>query len=143
TRHEFIVLVSQSETLLADATPAFRQIVVPIRNRFLSRIWAQLTLPRVVASERVDLVHFSKNLTVGAIQVPTIVTIYDLTIVQHPEFFPTVDVIYWRAVQPVRLRAAKRIIAISNSTASDLCRFYHLRPEAIRVIYPALPVSFN
>ena len=139
--HEFIVLVSQPEQLLTDAPPNFRQLVVPVRNRFLSRIWAQLMLPRIVAQQRVELVHFAKNLTVGAIPVPTIVTVYDLTILNHPEFFPSVDVLYWRAVQPACLRSAHRIIAISNSTAEDLTTFYNLPVEAIRVIYPALPVD--
>jgi len=46
-------------------------------------------------------------------------------------------------VQPHMVRAADRVIAISQQTAQDLQRCYGLSPEKIRVIYPAYDPRFR
>jgi glycosyltransferase involved in cell wall biosynthesis len=66
----------------------------------------------------------------------TVVTIFDLTILRHPDIYPAIDVWYWRVIEPRTLRQADRVIAISQHTAADLERFYHLPPERIAVIHP-------
>ena len=66
--------------------------------------------------------HFAKNLGVFGLNPPSIVTIYDVTTLIHPELFPKFDVWYWKVVEKVTLHKAARVIAISNTTAQDLQR---------------------
>lgn len=119
----------------------FRQVVVPFKNRFLLRMWAQFKLP--FATRGQSLVHFMKNL--GAFGIPTrsVVTMYDLTTLIHPELFPALDVWYWRKVQKRTLQNVDKVIAISQTTAQDLVRFYNLPAPKIRVIYPAIAPNFR
>jgi glycosyltransferase involved in cell wall biosynthesis len=84
-----------------------------------------------------------KNLTVAAASAPSIVTIYDLTILACPWLYPPVDVGYWRWIQPHALRRAERIVAISRTTARDLVRYYGLPDAKIEVIYPAASPRFT
>lgn len=139
--NRYLVFLSQPEPSLAAPAGNVRQWVAPVKNRFLMRAWAQLVLPW--ATRGCDLAHFSKNLGVFGVPAPTVVTMYDLTTLIHPELFPRLDVWYWRHVQKRTLQRAARVIAISETTARDLARFYGLPCERIRVIYPACAPHFR
>jgi glycosyltransferase involved in cell wall biosynthesis len=119
----------------------FRQVMAPFKNRFLLRAWAQLALPWATRGH--DLVHFMKNLGVFSIAAPSIVTMYDLTTLVHPELFPALDVWYWRYIQKRTLENADRIIAISQTTAADLVKYYDLSLDKIKIIYPAIAPHFE
>ena len=139
--NEYLVFLTRPEPSLEAPAGNVQQRIVPIQNRFLARIWAQIWLPRAVRG--CDLVHFAKNLGVFGLKAPTVVTIYDLTTLIHPEIFPRSDVWYWRTFQRRTLQAADRVIAISQTTAADLLRYYELPAERIRVIYPAIAAQFK
>jgi hypothetical protein len=51
-----------------------------------------MSLPRLLREEQVDVVHFAKNLGVFFSSCKSLVTIYDLTILKYPQFFPRTDV---------------------------------------------------
>ena len=87
--------------------------------------------------------HFAKNLGVFGLNPPSIVTIYDVTTLIHPELFPKFDVWYWKVVEKVTLHKAARVIAISNTTAQDLQRLYDLPPDKIKIIYPSIDSRFK
>jgi glycosyltransferase involved in cell wall biosynthesis len=141
TENEYRVFLTRPEPGLNTPSGNVEQHIVPIQNRFLARIWAQARLPGAVRG--CDLVHFAKNLGVFGLKVPTIVTIYDMTTLIRPEIFPRSDVWYWRTVQRRTLWAAKRVIAISQTTAGDIHRYYGLPAERVRVIYPAIAAQFK
>lgn len=129
----FFVLDAVEPTLKFENT---RQIIVPIKNRFAARLWLQLNLSRLVKIHQIDLVHFAKNLTIMGIPVKTLVTLYDLTLLQYPDGFSKPDLWYWRYIQPHLLRKVTKIHAISHNTANDLTHFYQIPPNKIEVIYP-------
>jgi glycosyltransferase involved in cell wall biosynthesis len=141
TETEYTVLLSQPEPTLENGRNNVRQVVAPTKHRLGLRLWAQAVIPLLVRDY--DLVHFVKNLTVLGVSAKTAVTVYDLTILLYPHLFPRLDVWYWRWIQPMMLRQADRVIAISHTTAQDLQRFYHLPPAAINTIYPACNSRFK
>jgi glycosyltransferase involved in cell wall biosynthesis len=141
TQNEYLVVLSQPEPSLVAPAGNVRQWIAPLKNRFLLRIWAQVFLP--TGLQGYDVVHFAKNLGVFGIRSPTVVTIYDLTTLLYPDLFPAFDVWYWRHIQIRTLRAADRIIAISETTARELLSFYPIPPERVRVIYPACAPHFR
>jgi len=142
TANHYLLLLDQPEPELAALGAHVEQVLVPTQHRLLSRAWGQLTWPFSLRGRKVSLVHHIKNLTLLGLPGHSVVTIYDLAIVLHPEMFPAVDVFYWRHVQPRLLRAVDRIIAISRQTASDITQLYGLPAENIEVIYPAYGPRF-
>jgi len=139
-KNEYHVFLSQREPSIGMQKGNLRQIVFPIKNRFLTRLWAQLALPSKLRN--FDLVHFTKNLGVFGLKIPSIVTIYDLTTLIHPELFPKFDVWYWKNIEKRYLNSASRVIAISETTANDLKLHYNLPTNRIKVIYPSIDPSF-
>jgi len=138
--HSYVLLLDQPEPELAS--PRAQQVYVPVHGRIAARVWGQLTWPMLLRRYGVQLVHHIKNLTTIGLPGRSVVTVYDLTIVLHSEFYPRSDVFYWRYVQPHMLRRADRIVAISETTAQDLVQRYGLRAETVQVIYPAYDPRF-
>jgi glycosyltransferase involved in cell wall biosynthesis len=139
--HYLVFLSRPEESLLSY--PSIEQRAVSIENRFAVRTWAQLVLPRLLARERVDLLHSMKNLTASWVPCPTIVTVNDLSHVVLRDLYPRIDGLYWQVVQPWALRRAARIIAISRSTKSDLVHYYGLEENRVVTIYPSCDSRFH
>ena len=130
---EFIVYLSRFEPGLANF-PRMQQRIIRTSNRFLARLNLMLVLPFVTRCEDVDLVHFTKNLAVGFIASPHIITVFDLTTLRYPETQNKIDVAYWRWIEPISLKHAKKIIAIAEDVARDLEDLYGISQKRIQVI---------
>jgi glycosyltransferase involved in cell wall biosynthesis len=129
------VILTQPEPTLFSSAGNVHQMISPFKNRLLARFWGQLVFP--FRLRNYDIVHFIKNLGVFGLKSRKVITIYDLTTLRYPHFFPKVDVLYWRCIQRHTLNQADKIIAISQDTAKDIMVFYGLPQEKIQVIYPA------
>lgn len=130
---QFMVYLSHFETVLADL-PQIEQHVVPASNRFVARLILQALLPGVVRRAQMDLVHFTKNLMVDFLPCPRVVTIHDLTTLRFPETQGWADVAYWRWIEPVHVRHADGIIAVSQDAARDLTTMYRIPAQRIQVV---------
>ncbi len=138
-RHQYRVLLSKPEpSLLARNV---HPIIAPTQNRFLARIWAQWMILRI--AQDYDLVHFTKNLGAPQVPAPYIVTLYDLTTLLHPELMSNVDVWYWRWIQPITLKKAARVVAISRTTAQDARTHFGVDAKKMSVIYPSVHARFQ
>ncbi len=133
-----IALTRPEPTLLARN---LQQIILPVKNRFLARLWAQAALPALARG--CEVVHCVKNLGLFGLPAPMILTIYDVSALLHPELYPRSDVWYWRTLQRRSLREASRLIAISQNTAAELRRFYDVQAEKLHVIYPSVAAHFR
>ena len=140
--NHYLVFLSRPEEVLSPF-PNIEQRVIQMHNRFAVRIWAQLRLPRLLAREKVDLLHSMKNLSVFGVPCPTIITINDLSHVILRDLYPWADGLYWQTIQPRILRRATQIIAISENTKRDLARFYGLEANKIVTIYPSCDDRFR
>ena len=134
-QNEYVILLSAPEPELQGLSPRAEQLIIRARSRFASRLYLQAVLPFVCRRREIDVVHFVKNQVAFATGSRTIVTVYDLTTLSHPEAYPWVDRWYWRHVLPRQYRVIDRVIAISEATAADLASQYHLPPARIRVIH--------
>lgn len=123
--------------------PNAKQVLIQEKNRLAVRVKAQLMLPWLLRKERVDIIHFTKNLGVFFVPCKSLVTIYDLTILKYPAFFPFIDVIYWRTIQACFLKWVDRIGALSQSTQRDLIHYYGIPVEKIDIVYSACDTNFR
>ena len=133
--HHYWVFVSRHEPELTEFSN-LKQLVAPVANRFLVRMWAQATIPFFLRRTGADLYHATKNLSVIGAPCPVVITVNDLTHVLLARCYPWLDNMYWRWIQPFMLRRAARIIAISESTRQGLIDCYGLDERRIEVIYP-------
>jgi len=140
--NSYLLLVDEIEPSL-QGYERVRQVVAPTKHRFAVRLWAQATWPTLLRREGVDLIHHTKNLTIGLSPCPLLVTVHDLTILVHPEIFPWVDVAYWRTIERYNLRHADRILAVSQMTSNDIQRFYGVPSERIAVVYEGIDDVFG
>lgn len=141
-QNQYLILVTRAEPNLYRFTNV-KQVVIHEKNRFGVRVKAQQILPWLLRKERVDIIHFTKNL--GAFFVPcrSLVTVYDLAILKYPEFFPFIDVVYWRTIQAFFLKQVDRIGTLSESTQRDLINYYGVPIEKIDVVYSAYDTRFR
>jgi glycosyltransferase involved in cell wall biosynthesis len=139
--NEYLVFLTQPEPSLSTPAGNVRQYIAPVKNRFALRLWAQASIPTLVRNY--DLVHFAKDLSVFGVSARTVVTIYDMSALLFPHFFPTADVLYWRHVQRRALHNADQVVAISQTTARDLVNIYQLPPQKIQVVYPGCAPYFR
>lgn len=140
--NEYLVLVNKEETSLRSFANA-EQRVIGVQNRFGVRAQTQIMLPSLLRREKIDVVHFAKNLGAFFLPCKALVTIYDLTILSYPQFFPAVDVAYWRTLQALFLKTVDQIVVLSEHTKRDLLRYYRLPAEKIGVVYSACDPMFQ
>jgi glycosyltransferase involved in cell wall biosynthesis len=76
-------------------------------------------------------------------RVPTVVTVHDLAVYRYPEAFPRWTRTYAPHAVPRVLRAASRVIAVSEYTASELETLLHVPREKIRVVPNAVDEVFT
>jgi glycosyltransferase involved in cell wall biosynthesis len=141
--NEYLVFLDREERSLARAGKNVKCILLRVPNRFAARVWAQIVLPPILRKERIHLVHHVKNLGTFFSPCRSVVTVYDMTTLLFPHLFPYIDVLYWRHIEPLTLRTADRIIAISENTAHDMAVQYSLPREKISVIYPSYDPMFR
>jgi len=75
-------------------------------------------------------------------RVPTVVTVHDLAVLRQPQAFPRWTRTYAPLVVPRVLRAARRVIAVSEFTASELESLLRVPREKIRVVPNAVADMF-
>jgi glycosyltransferase involved in cell wall biosynthesis len=116
----------------------------PVGNRALTILWQRLRLPLPVEllTGRVDVYHGTDFALPPARATPRIVTIHDLAYLSHPQYAVPGLVRYLSAAVPRSLRRADAIITLSERTADDLRRHYHVARERITVIPPGVDAAF-
>lgn len=138
----FEVYLSRPEPSLVDCSNLTIHLV-PIENRFLLRLWAQVNFPLLVKKNRPDLFHAMKNLGTLGISCPNLITINDLHYMVLPELFSHIDRLYWKTLQAASVRRATHLIAISQNTKRDLSYYLKIPPYHVTTIYPAVEQGFN
>ena len=100
----------------------------------LKRIaWEQVVLPRLLAGDDPDLHHAMAFAAPLRCPVPTVVSVMDLSFVHYPARLSSLRRRYLETITPRSCRNARRVIAISQSTADDLTAQYGIEPSRIDV----------
>jgi glycosyltransferase involved in cell wall biosynthesis len=94
--------------------------------------WYPLALPR--AARGCDVLHCPTFRGPFSSDVPLVVTVLDVGVLRHPELFSRWNRTYSRIAVPRVLRAARRLIAISEFTKSEVVALVGIDPDRIDVI---------
>ena len=105
----------------------------PSRASVLARElwWYPLRLSALLGA---DVIHCPTYYAPLRPRLPTVVTVHDLAVFRQPETFPAWTRAYAPRVVPAMLRAATRVIAVSEFTAAELERLVRIPRERVRVV---------
>lgn len=104
-----------------------------IINRFLIE---QLIYP-LFLSGKIDLLFNPGYIGSLFLASPQVNTVHDAFAWVYPKEIGVLRSVYWRIFIPSSARKAKRIIAVSKSTADDLVKYCKVASEKIQVIHEA------
>lgn len=144
TSHE-IVLYGEPAQLPVPAgervrwVPAFR----PLRSGAQRVLWEQTVLPRLLRRDGVDIFFspaFVLPISWGGAGV---ITVHDLNFEVSPETIHPVRRAYLRRITRWSARRARMVIAVSQSTASDIARLYGVPNQKLVIIPYGLDALFN
>jgi glycosyltransferase involved in cell wall biosynthesis len=123
----------------AEAAEAGRRPIPGIR--LLGRHWLW---PRALRRLGADA-YFGPagQLPLGGVGSPAVITVHDLAIYRHPDWFPPRQPFAVRLVVPRSLRRADAIIAVSRSTARDLEQLFGIGPERVSVVHHGVAPTFR
>jgi glycosyltransferase involved in cell wall biosynthesis len=97
----------------------------------------QVQLPRLVARERLDLVHYP-HLTVPLLATtPFVVTVHDLNYLDAGATARRAVLRAGYRVELLKAKRARRLIAVSEHTRSEVVRLLGVDPERVAVTYEA------
>ncbi len=117
--------------------------LVPYRARGLRLLGPHLELPLRMRRDGARLVHGPANaLPLVPVGLPGVVTIHDLAIYDHPEWFPSGQWFATRVVVPQSARRARMIICPSEATKRATVRLFGIEPERCRVIPHGVETEF-
>lgn len=103
----------------------------------------QIVLPWQFTKEGLDLIHFPHFNSPILYRGTSIITIHDIT----PLFFPghkmgsLVRRAGFQAVFRHSVKHATKIIAVSESTKRDICQYFDLKADKIRVVYEGVDLD--
>ena len=113
--------------------------LVPVRDT----AWYLAALPALARRDRVEVLHCTTVRAPTFSSVPLVVTVHDLAVLRHPQTFNAWTRHYTRLLLPRVLRAAARVIAVSDFTRRELIELLAVPEEKIRVIPNAVGKPFE
>lgn len=123
---------AQDKAELVSVSEKFRP---PVRNI----LWHQTTLPKLVRTHRLDVLHIpSYRRMLWPRPCPLVSTIHDLAPFHVAEKYDWKRMFYGRVIARRLARRQNQIIAISKYTAADIVKFFAFPRERIAVIHNGL-----
>ena len=107
-------------------------------NRIL---WEQFAQPWQLNG--LDLVHEMAFVAPVVMPKPFVVTVYDLTFIRYPDRLPRVRRLYLRLLTGLSCKRARRVMAISQSTADDLISLLGVPRDRIDLAIPGVEPRFH
>lgn len=139
-RNEYVVFVNrEGESWPLPQAVNFTRVVCPVRAsvRAFRYLFEQVRLPRLLARNRIDVVHSLGYVGPLFAPCPTVVTIPDLNYVAMKRTMPGVKRTVLRFFSIRSARRANRVITISHFSKEEICRILGLKPGKITVTHLA------
>lgn len=142
--------LAYSNSAHADLTgTAVHERVFPAPRYVPQSVWDQFVFPHAVFPEAVrrdnpDVIYFTNNImSFGRLPAPAVVSILDMTPFVIPGSYRYLHGAYQRMYFRYAVKAARKIITISESSKKDICRFLDVDGEKVTVIPLASDIALN
>ncbi len=151
TKRDFVFISAKQPPKLPVPDPVprgpnitYRQ--APLNQQWLYRLWHRLRIPAPVQlfSGPLDL-FYSPDFVLPPVsgQIPTLLTVHDLSFVHFPDTFTPALVRYLNQVVPRSINRASHILADSRATKDDMVGIWSVPPQKITVLYSGVSHSFR
>ncbi len=104
-------------------------------KKYLPIAYSHVYVSRILNQAKLDLFHSPANVIPLQYHKPAVVTVHDLAIYRHPEWFPPKQDFSIKILVPRSLQKAQRVIAVSQSTAADIQKQFHIPKKNVVVIH--------
>ncbi len=113
-------------------------------GRVAGNPWTRLgwDLARRLRADKPDLIHVQYTAPLFT-AVPTVVTVHDVSFLEHPEYFPAARRAQLRLTVARTVKRAARILTVSEFSRTTILRAYDIPPEKVRVIPNAANPDFS
>ena len=119
----------------------FRPVIARAANYSVTE---QLTIPLLLRREGVTLFHAPHYVLPPLVHCRSVVTIHDCIHLMFPQYLPNrMALRYARASIAMAARRATRVLTVSESSKTDIMRFFGTDPSKIDVIYNAYDERFG
>ncbi len=140
------VFAAQLARLLPGIAPELRWALYASRPRAglgadltvlpMARLWSQVRLPLELLRARPSLLFCPSHAVPFACPVPALTVVHDLAFERFPEAYPGASLAYLRLTTRWAERRCPVLIAVSESTRSDLARLHGVDPARVAVVNP-------
>lgn len=108
-------------------------------KQYLPYAYSQMLVAAFLGREKLDIYHSPANIIPLKYTGPAVVTLHDLAIYQHPDWFPanfmSRQIFSTKILVPKSLRKADKIIAVSENTKEDIIKRFKVPAKKIQVVY--------
>lgn len=139
---EFVLLCRANDVELVRALgPNFRPVVETAGNYSIAE---QIKVPLALRREGVDLFHAPHYVLPPLVHCRSVVTIHDCIHLMFPQYLPNrAALAYARTSMALAARRATRVLTVSETSKSDIMKFFGTDPSKIDVIYNAYDERFG
>ena len=134
---EFIACISEREA--AASIPARFRVRYVSSNPYRRLGW---DLARLVRAEKPDLVHVQYTTPLFC-SVPAIVTVHDVSFIEHPEYFTSSRSAQLKFTVQRSVNGAARVITVSEFSRQAILRAYDISPDKVVAIPNAASPEFR
>jgi glycosyltransferase involved in cell wall biosynthesis len=118
----------------------------PVGERWLYRLWYRLRVPLPIQwfTGQLELFH-SPDFVLPPVRgnIPTLLTVHDLSFVHYPDTFTPALVGYLNKTVPASVRRATHILADSEATKDDLVSIWNTPADKVTVLYSGVNRKFR
>jgi anaerobic magnesium-protoporphyrin IX monomethyl ester cyclase len=136
-----LVVISNAAVHTTRPLPPHVRIAASLSR--LPRIaWMQASAARTLVALDADVAHFTNGMVPLGSDVPTVVTIHDVSLTRFPQYHPLRRVLLNRPLVNLASRRAAAIVTVSEAAKHDIVRLYGLPPSRVHVVHEAAAPSF-
>ncbi len=146
--HQFSKISTDEFTLLGGESKNLPQQLprIPlsiIKKKVYQGLWKRVYWPKLdhLAGKQ-DVVHFMNGTAIPHSYPVNVLTVHDLTYIEHPEMIEAGNLVFLEKIMPWSIKQASHIIAVSEDTKADLHRYFNVPLERISVIYNGVDPIF-
>ena len=104
----------------------------------------QVTLPRLARRLALDVWHAPYYICPYLLPCPMVVTIHDAISSRYPQYLPSpVSRLSYESTMRLAIRAARRVIAVSQASRDDLVRYFGVSPLTVTVVAEAASEAYQ
>ncbi len=118
------------------STATMTPLVAPAWTRWRAGriLWERLALPQVAREWHARVLHAPGYVMPLGWRGPTVVTVYDVLALSHPEWCRWSNVVHYRRMLPASLRRADIVVVPSQTVATEVVEHVAIDPAKVRVV---------